>query len=735
MQAGVSLIYNLSVIFGGSSENQNMKSSHVLIRRMTEICELSRSRILTEQEKKLINKKIDDDYKQNGTYLIREHQEVLDDVIFTNKIKLSQDKKKFIERELAYNLIYIPEFKVMVDRKDPDFSACDLVFHTDDITENTEIINDSFDVFKAACNRAYSFVQAKIRETCIKSKNKVEEDYNRNGIYISDEHKRMLDSVLSADKIKLNEKQRKRIEKQLAINFLINPYYKIIFETCDSTITKDNNTPNKSVIKNINDVFRSIWCVRIPKDFASQYEKKYNEMQAKKAIQEVVKDPHCPFLLVMPHKDNALFSVRDSIEQKNEKRVIEKEKQARERLENEQKRLEQENERIENEVRRANYIDALCKKSAVSNELQQKANDRFYIVLRHMNPEPEAIHNEMIEREAKKTVIIAETSKEVIKKDRLEDQTSTVLCAAQNGEQQTISDKYTRYIHDCIMLSVFNDLIPKHDRSKTLRVMSYNVNKWLTGWGESNIDLVFDSIKKVNPDIVCLQEMYFDYKDQDSWLLKKFNNMGYGYGGVDTFGFQSNHGKDTCGTIIFSKYPITRPLMRVFEKPGRGDDNDRRNTRYSFAGANIIYNKKPLCIINTKLDSVYHVNRVSEVKEITGFIDEKKIENVFVCGDFGEPYKQPKYSTTEWDVIQKESERLGTKMTTYVEDGFNKAGFKNGLEQSDTKLVFTHWSGTVNDLGLTKEPKKGDITIDKIYHYFSPASGHIPVIFDLSIKN
>ena len=70
--------------------------------------------------------------------------------------------------------------------------------------------------------------------------------------------------------------------------------------------------------------------------------------------------------------------------------------------------------------------------------------------------------------------------------------------------------------------------------------------------------------------------------------------------------------------------------------------------------------------------------------------------------------------------------KRNTQTTTYVEDSFKNADYKNGLELCNTKLPFTNWAGTTNDLCYTKAPKKGTITVDKIYPYFSSISGHIP---------
>lgn len=329
--------------------------------------------------------------------------------------------------------------------------------------------------------------------------------------------------------------------------------------------------------------------------------------------------------------------------------------------------------------------------------------------------------------------------------DKLEEQSSTVLYMAQNGYQQTVYDKQLRYAQDCFKFKYFNEKIPKHDPSKTLRVMTYNVG----GWQNNNMNEVFKIIETVNPDVVCLQEMSLGktegnpYESQE--FIKKFTDMGYD-GGHKTFGYNKFSGNAMFGVMMFSKHKFISNscTQKQFEQP------DKNNlARYSFVSASILFNKKPVLLCTTKVDPFYneyykdtdgsyklaHCHDQYRKKQITELVNHaKNHENVFICGDFGEPLKS-NYSELEWKTIEQEDNRRNVQTTTHVGDGFKDAGYKDGLEISKTRLPFTNWSGTVNDLGFTKEPKKGSITIDKIYSYFSSISGHIPVIFDLSIKN
>jgi len=361
------------------------------------------------------------------------------------------------------------------------------------------------------------------------------------------------------------------------------------------------------------------------------------------------------------------------------------------------------------------------------------------------------MNNEKTEIKEKKKTIFDEISKEITKEDKLEDQKSSVVCIAQKGYQQTGWDKQYRYMKDCARFKIFNELIPKHDASKMLRVMTYNIG----GWQNNNFDEVFSIIKNLNPDVVCLQDVYFGKTVNNQWipfydikavenqtdeLSEKFKQLGYkndqswfGKRGPNTFGYNkwvgTNDNRIPFGIVMFSKNecPLTDVTVKRFEKPKL----HATNPVFAFVGARVNFNKKPVYICSTKLDPSNHENRQSEVLELIKHVNDK--ENVIICGDFNEPYKN-NYSTSEWNALVKEDKKQRIQTTEHVEENFKKVNYKHGLELCNTKLPFTTWSGMVTDGCYLKEAKTGTLTIEKIYPYFSSISTHLPIIFDFSIK-
>ena len=388
------------------------------------------------------------------------------------------------------------------------------------------------------------------------------------------------------------------------------------------------------------------------------------------------------------------------------------------------------------------------------NVLYDKMSDHTPIIIDLKFSTKENSNNQSNSRDKK---ILQEISQTLTENDRLEDQTSSILRIAQTGQQQTAYDKQQRYIQDCLRYKIFNNALQKHNPKTTVRVMTWNVNDWSKPDGTSNFNEVFDVIKHINPDIVCLHNMYFGKTENNQWipffdatalgngtdeLSKKFQSLDFGgkkdknkerHGGPQTFGYnkalETNSGKVPCGSILFSKYTLKNMKTAKFKMP------DNSQQRYAFVSASILFNKKPLFIITTHLDPDNNNNRAQEMLELMNHLYKTKEENIFVCGDFGEAYK-PNYSSSEWEVIKKENKREHKETTTHVTDGFEKAGYKNALELSATKkLPFTHQNGLVTDLGFVKEPKNNTVTIEHVYPYFTSISKNIPVVFDLGFKN
>lgn len=242
---------------------------------------------------------VDNYYRIHGTYLCEEYQEFLDDLLLHSKIKLSDEKKRMIERNFAFLLLCDPDLKNCLKDHNPKLSRYGYSETTDGVYTIRDIIELSYNKFNTSIAQAEVDIDA-VRE---KAKKKVEEDYKKCGTYISKYHKQILDTALSVNKIQLTLDQRKRIERQLAVNFLVDYNYKNAFEICDLTITKNNMAPNKDSIRNVDDVFRSIYS-RFPEDLKLFYEKNMKHIGGSNAMSkefyEFYHNPHYIAILMKP---------------------------------------------------------------------------------------------------------------------------------------------------------------------------------------------------------------------------------------------------------------------------------------------------------------------------------------------------------------------------------------------------------------------------------------------------
>jgi len=331
----------------------------------------------------------------------------------------------------------------------------------------------------------------------------------------------------------------------------------------------------------------------------------------------------------------------------------------------------------------------------------------------------------------------------------------------------TREKKYLMYAEDCKRLSKYNGLIKQHDTSKTLRIMSYNVHFWLEGeesywWSESekiwkrtaygsvssNVDNVLGAIKTTNPDIVCLQEVnwgkYKWNKYDTKELIQKFRDMGYAYGGDTTLspGKYSKWDNDVIpfGTIIFSKYPLENIINTTFEKPDI-DDKQSKGERRTFVGVTIQHNNQQIRIYNTHLDvwDDSGKTRESEVAELLEHIKNKDadIDNVIIVGDFNETrardYQCSINNKNAWDLIKEDDAKRKFPTPTYVEDGFEKAGYTDAYTVLPKKRpILTSWTGKIIDFGYLKP--NGMAYFEDVNTYYDKCSDHTPIIFDIAFK-
>ena len=151
------------------------------------------------------------------------------------------------------------------------------------------------------------------------------------------------------------------------------------------------------------------------------------------------------------------------------------------------------------------------------------------------------------------------------------------------------------------------------------------------------LPLIASTILKENPDLICLQEVFFE--SDASYLIKKFFQKGFG----QSFKYQD--------LLIASKKPILSSYAAKFKDQGK---------IFSFSALDAIYGKAfqaislqlkshKLTLANTHLLSAYALSgknyqdtRVRQVREILAYLKTLGHNNIAVVGDFNfEPETKP----------------------------------------------------------------------------------------------
>lgn len=216
-----------------------------------------------------LKKVVEKEYEKVGKYLNEENDKQLDILLASNQIKLTDQQRLRIAKQCAINLKINPEYfkgwmlDLNADNKDPNISsiknieevwrvrrlrALNSLMATKHITAlSTEMI-----VFLKEMQGMRKEIYRDLKqnaELLIKHKNTID------GTYTNEKYNKKLDSLLNVGEIKLTKNRRLKLEKQLALNCHINPYYKDAFEKYDVNISVGRFPFCPEVIKNINDVF------------------------------------------------------------------------------------------------------------------------------------------------------------------------------------------------------------------------------------------------------------------------------------------------------------------------------------------------------------------------------------------------------------------------------------------------------------------------------------------------
>lgn len=226
-------------------------------------------------------------------------------------------------------------------------------------------------------------------------------------------------------------------------------------------------------------------------------------------------------------------------------------------------------------------------------------------------------------------------------------------------------------------------------------------------WYKENIDNILKVINEVKPDIVTLQEISFDNKD-DSNLQKLKNNFKYGeFAQAQQFLYGRIQGNG-----IFSNYELISNKKIFVQNPSDSEDYSKEGRIY--IEANIKVNEKELSVGTTHLSYTHEFKETDlknkEIQNLINILKDKK-ENYIFSGDLNTTKTSSYIKQIQQYLINCDTDNTWTtKPFSY--NGFNE-------DKLNWKLDYVF---------VTKDIKVSQIdVIDTEY------SDHLPLLIEIEV--
>lgn len=166
-----------------------------------------------------------------------------------------------------------------------------------------------------------------------------------------------------------------------------------------------------------------------------------------------------------------------------------------------------------------------------------------------------------------------------------------------------------------------------------MRVLQWNI------WYKEKIENVLKTLREVNADIICLQELTIGHERNDGIDTPKYlaDKLGFNYFYKEAQTLTRKGEEGSYGNGIFSRYPITKTSFTYIQEPQEPDSNDYSKEGRVYVEATIQVEEKEYVIGTVHMSYTDRFAPTSakaqETDELLKVLRAKK-NNFLVGGDF-----------------------------------------------------------------------------------------------------
>jgi endonuclease/exonuclease/phosphatase family metal-dependent hydrolase len=310
---------------------------------------------------------------------------------------------------------------------------------------------------------------------------------------------------------------------------------------------------------------------------------------------------------------------------------------------------------------------------------------------------------------------------------------------------------------------IYNDDVINY-RSNGLRIMTYNVHFGTNHKTEQNLGDILELIKKINPDILCLNELTTNKTEfNDEGFPNQIGNLiHFSFCSITPSWFYSPYGTSVYINIELINHAYLSGFPNCSFPTKKNCTLNQNSKTFTFDNNNpnpdietrcfIKFSLKDFDIICVHLEPYSEEVRIKQLKEIDREINKEIARKTIIMGDFNIfnekdfeteilknikdiKNKKRKFSSNKNKYAMKKLltsiDYKPTQTTTEIKLIKEQFGWIDSFELSDMiPISYTNWTGIrVDYIFFTKEWKKKDIIFSRTY--FSNESDHLPIICDI----